>query len=328
MALPAAADFHGCTLRRGDFSGRDFRGADFAGSDLRGTDFSFAQLQGASFRGARMGLPPLWHALVMALGIGSALLLGVGAGVAAERLATGLQSANLRDPELIGALILGTGAWGVLVTRRAPQQALRSLWPLVLVFLAWGAFLAATHALGPARSASAIAAFSLLLATVTGTGILSRALAGTRARWALVALGLGSAAATTLVAANAVALLLALGSLWFGHRVIQRHPGVPAIASALESWVARHGTRFRESRLERASFVEVHAQACDFSGAHLDGSSWSHASVQGCYFANGETPHPVTLWDEPPLPTLPGALIEKSRAANAGGGSYSASHSG
>lgn len=308
-----APRFRGRDLRAHDLSAGDWRDADFSEADLRGTNFSGADLRGANFAGARLGLSPMWQIFYVVLAACGSLVVGLYAGVAGRFLSTQLQSENPGVRELAIAVMLAWCAWIWVATRASVQRAMRTVLPIVLAVLAWGVIVSVWMEIGSARAFVAAGAFFLVAIAMLGVGVLSRALAGTIARWAFVAVAMLGAITGTRLQGGLYAMGIALVAVWLGHRVMQRHPGVSRLSALLLSVITSKGTRFCSANLAGADFFEADVAYCDFTGANLEDSSWVQSRVRMCRFDEDGLPHPATLWEEAPGTATPTFVVAKSR---------------
>lgn len=272
-------DFRGRNLRNHDFAGRSLAGADFRDTDIRGTDFSAADLRGARFSRSRGGVPPLWAALVIAVALLLAALLGVVAALATTAMGQRLSSGEGTDRLAVLVIAaIGVAMITIAVFRDIEQAALVGVVVSAAVFsvvipllLIQGNF-----------SAQAAAISILWLVAIFGTfivGALARAAAGIISPMAFFIV----AAAGALTARNAggavFALLIAFAAVIFARRALANPGGAGRLHGRTRGLVVGRATTYRRANLSDTDFTDAVTGPSDFTDADITGADFSGASV-------------------------------------------------
>jgi uncharacterized protein YjbI with pentapeptide repeats len=272
-------DFRGRNLRNHDFAGRSLAGADFRDTDIRGTDFSAADLRGARFSRSRGGVPPLWAALVIAVALLLASLLGVVAALATTAMGQRLSSGEGTDRLAVLVIAaIGVAMITIAVFRDIEQAALVGVVVSAAVFsvvipllLIQGNF-----------SAQAAAMSILWLVAIFGTfivGALARAAAGIISPTAFFIV----AAAGALTARNAggavFAILIAFAAVIFARRALANPGGAGRLHGSTRRLVLGRVTTYRRANLSDTDFTDAVTGPSDFTDADITGADFSGASV-------------------------------------------------
>jgi uncharacterized protein YjbI with pentapeptide repeats len=272
-------DFRGRNLRNHDFAGRSLAGADFRDTDIRGTDFSAAELRGARFSRSRGGVPPLWAALVIAVALLLASLLGVVAALATSAMGQRLSSGEGTDR--LAVLVIAAIGFAMITTavfRDIRQAALVGVVVSAAVFsvvipllLIQGDF-----------SAQAAAISIIWLVAIFGTfivGALARAAAGIISPTAFLIV----AAAGALTARNAggaiFAILIAIAAVVFARRALANPGGAGRLHASTRGLVLGRATTYRRADLTDAEFTDAVTGPSDFTDADITGATFEGATV-------------------------------------------------
>ena len=272
-------DFRGRNLRNHDFAGRSLAGADFRDTDIRGTDFSAADLRGARFSRSRGGVPPLWAALVIAVALLLASLLGVVAALATTAMGQRLSAGEGTDRLAVLVIAaIGVAMITIAVFRDIEQAALVGVVVSAAVFsvvipllLIQGNF-----------SAQAAATSVIWLVAIFGTfivGALARAAAGIISPTAFLIV----AAAGALTARNAggaiFAVLIAIAAVVFARRALANPGGAGRLHGSTRRLVLGRATTYRQANLTDAEFTDAVTGPSDFSDADITGATFEGATV-------------------------------------------------
>lgn len=256
------------------FQGRALQGADFAGADVRGADFTGADLRSASFRDARVGSAPWIGAAILSMAIAAAAGAGVLIGLAVEGTNERLNSDDLDEVLVAGAVIVTLTVLVAIVSWRGFDSALKVA-AVVYLALVTGTILANliwedVEWQAVIRATLAVWAFGFGI----WAGVVSHLMVGFFGRWAVAAMTVLGAFASGRVEGGLAGLVLGLSVNHFTKRAVRGDARDVRLVTLASHLVRRWGTRFVGADLTDTDFRGVDMNKCDITGATLDGARW------------------------------------------------------
>jgi hypothetical protein len=269
-------------LQHASFANEDLSHFHFSDSDLRGADFSSADLSGAVFTNVKIGIPPLYTALIFVVGLMIAVLCGYIVMIAGQNVQMMFSST---DPKIKAAGIVTMLLIALFIVMSTWRGLGNSIKDMVLPICAAACFIALSAYLAGKGTGMGMIylAFTLLLIVLMFiVGTVGRVAVGVMSNALFIAVALAGALFSKSIGGGIGATIIGVSCAVISKRALSGAENFGVLKNVVTFIIARFGTSFKNSKLTSARFSHSIIRNADFTNADISLLYWDDCEKINC----------------------------------------------
>jgi hypothetical protein len=269
-------------LQHACFANEDLSHFHFSDSDLRGADFSSADLSGAVFTNVKVGIPPLYTALIFVIGLLMSVLCGYIIMIAGQNIQIMFAAT---DPKIKASSIITLLLIALFIIMSIWKGLGNSISDIVLPVCAAACVIALSAYLSGKGAGVGMLylAFTLMLIVLMYiVATVGRVAVGVMSNVLFVAVALAGTVFSKSIGGCVGATIIGISCAVISKRALSGEENFGLLRSVVAFIIARFGTSFRNSKLTSARFSRSIIRNADFSNADISFLYWDDCEKINC----------------------------------------------